>query len=81
MVRRIEHQYNDVSGPDAEELRAANEMTVINFLRNFQWDYARYRYQGRQLADIVSQVQVSVSKVDEELKKLAISYTMKKFNI
>lgn len=77
VVRRIERQYNDVSGPDAEELRAANEMTVINFLRNFQWDYARYRYQGRQLADIVSQVQVSVSKVDEELKKLAISYNEK----
>jgi hypothetical protein len=52
-------------------------MTVDNFLRNFQWDYARYRYQGRQLPDMVSQVQVSVAKVDDELKKLAISYNEK----
>lgn len=77
VVRRIERQYADVAGSDAEPLRAANEMTVDNFLRNFQWDYARYRYQGRQLPDMVSQVQVSVAKVDDELKKLAISYNEK----
>lgn len=52
-------------------------MTVENFLRNFQWDYARYRYQGRQLQDLVSQVQTMVAKVDDELKKLSISYTEK----
>jgi len=77
VVRRIERQYVEVSGPDAEALRAANEMSVENYLRNFQWDFARYRYQGRQLPDIVSQIQVSVAKVDEELKKLAISYNEK----
>lgn len=77
VVRRIERQYADVSGSDAEPLRAANEMTVENFLRNFQWDYARYRYQGRQLADMVSQVQTSVGKVDEELKKLSVNYNEK----
>ena len=76
-MRRIERQYADVAGADAEPLRAANEMTVENFLRNFQWDYARYRYQGRQLPDMVSQVQVSVAKVDDELKKLAIGYNEK----
>ena len=76
-MRRIERQYADVAGKDAEALRAANEMTVDNFLRNFQWDYARYRYQGRQLPDMVSQVQVSVAKVDDELKKLSVAYNEK----
>ena len=52
-------------------------MTVENFLRNFQWDYARYRFQGRQLPDLVSQVQAMVAKVDDELKKLSISYNEK----
>lgn len=77
VVRRIERQYMDVAGQDAEVLRAANEMTVENFLRSFQWDYARYRYQGRQLPDMVSQVQSSVAKVDDELKKLSVSYNEK----
>ncbi len=46
-------------------------------MRIFQWDYARYRYQGRQLSDLVSQIQTMVAKVDEELKKLSISYNEK----
>lgn len=77
VVRKIERQYSDVAGADAEVLRVANEMTVENFLRNFQWDYARYRYQGRQLPDLVSQIQTMVAKVDDELKKLSISYNEK----
>ena len=77
MVRKIERQYLDVAGADAEVLRVANEMTVDNYLRNFQWDYARYRYQGRQLPDLVSQIQTMVAKVDDELKKLSQSYNEK----
>ncbi|CAE7655267.1 vha-11, partial [Symbiodinium microadriaticum] len=77
VVRKIERQYAEVAGSEADSLRAANEMTVENFLRNFQWDYARYRYQGRQLPDLVSQVQAMVAKVDDELKKLSISYNEK----
>ena len=52
-------------------------MTVENYLRNFQWDYSRYRFQGRQLPDLVSQVQTMVAKVDDELKKLSITYNEK----
>lgn len=77
VVRKIERQYADVAGNDAEVLRVANEMTVDNYLRNFQWDYARYRYQGRQLPDLVSQIQTMVAKVDDELKKLSQSYNEK----
>lgn len=74
VVRKIERQYADLIGADGEPLRAANEMPMDAFLRNFQWDYARYRYQGRQLQDIVSQVQTMVTKADDELKKLSITY-------
>jgi hypothetical protein len=56
-------------------------MTVENFLRNFQWDYARYRFQGRQLPDLVSQVQTMVAKVDDELKKLSMTYNEKTQNL
>lgn len=77
MVRKIERQYFDVSGADADVLRVGNELTVDNYLRNFQWDYARYRYQGRQLPDLVSQIQSMVAKADDELKKLSVSYSEK----
>lgn len=77
VVRKIERQYADVSGADGDPLRAANEMAVDNYLRNFQWDYSRYRFQGRQLPDLVSQVQTMVAKVDDELKKLSITYNEK----
>lgn len=76
VVRKVERQYTDVAGSEAETLRV-NDTTVDAFLRNFQWDYARYRYQGRQLSDLVSQIQAMVAKVDEELKKLSISYNEK----
>lgn len=66
----------DVAGADAEALRV-NETPVDTFLRNFQWDFARYRYQGRQLTEIVSQIQSTVGNVDEELKKLVQGYTEK----
>lgn len=77
VVRKIERQYADVSGAEGDPLRAANEMAVDNYLRNFQWDYSRYRFQGRQLPDLVSQVQTMVAKVDDELKKLSITYNEK----
>eukprot|EP00607_Mallomonas_marina_P010101 CAMPEP_0182419166 /NCGR_PEP_ID=MMETSP1167-20130531/3566_1 /TAXON_ID=2988 /ORGANISM="Mallomonas Sp, Strain CCMP3275" /LENGTH=387 /DNA_ID=CAMNT_0024593831 /DNA_START=227 /DNA_END=1390 /DNA_ORIENTATION=- len=73
VVRKVERQYADVAGADAEILRV-NDTNVEAYLRNFQWDYARYRYQGRQLSDLVTQIQTMVAKVDEELKKLSISY-------
>ena len=76
VVRKVERQYVDVAGSDAETLRV-NDTNVEAYLRNFQWDYARYRYQGRQLSDLVSQIQTMVAKVDEELKKLSLNYNEK----
>ena len=46
-------------------------------MRKFQWDGARYQFQGRQLTEIVAQIQSMAAKVDEELKKLAAVYNEK----
>jgi hypothetical protein len=46
-------------------------------LRKFQWDHARYQFSGRQLAEIVAQIQAMAAKVDEELKKLSTLYNEK----
>lgn len=74
----MERQYNDlVVSSEHEPLRATNETPVETYLRSFSWDYARYRHQGRQLPDLVSQIQSMVGKVDDELKKLSTSYNEK----
>ena len=52
-------------------------MTVEKFLESFQWDFAKYRIQGRPLPDLISQVQSMTAKVDDELKKLSISLNEK----
>jgi V-type H+-transporting ATPase subunit C len=76
VVRKVERQYTDIAGSGADVLRI-NEMTVESYLRKFNWDFARYRHQGRQLSELVTQIQSMASKVDEELKKLSISYSEK----
>ena len=76
VVRKVERQYTETAGPSADTLRI-NEMTVESYLRKFSWDFARYRHQGRQLSEIVNQIHGMATKVDEELKKLTLSYTEK----
>ena len=72
----MERQYLDVAGSQADLLRI-NSQTVEGYLRNFQWDYARYQHSGRQLVDLVAQVQTMAATVDEELKKLSVMYNEK----
>lgn len=76
VVRKVERQYTEIAGSSAEVLRI-NEMTVESYLRKFQWDFARYRHQGRQLPELVSQIHGMATKIDEELKKLSVSYSEK----
>lgn len=76
VVRKVERQYLEISGPSAESLRI-NSTKVETFLRKFQWDSARYHYPGRQLAEIVAEVQSMAARDDEDLKKLAIKYNEK----
>lgn len=86
VVKKIERQFTDLVGPSTgtnnsektiEFLKVGNEQTIENYLLQFQWDFARYRFQGRPLSDLISQVQSMTAKADEELKKLAASYTEK----
>lgn len=72
----MERQYLDIGGAAADHLRV-NSAKVESFLRKFQWDHARYQFSGRQLTEIVSQIQSMASKVDEELKKLTLLYNEK----
>lgn len=62
VVRKIERQYADVGGAEAEVLRVANEVPVETFLRNFVWDYARYRYQVC-LIDIIVEMVAGLNPV------------------
>lgn len=75
-MRKVERQYNEIAGTAPEALKI-NDMPIEKYLRNFQWDFARYRFQGRPLTDIVSQIQGIAGKVDEELKKLSQGFVEK----
>lgn len=80
MVRKVERQYLEIAGTTSESLRV-NSTTVESYLRKFEWDFARYQYSGRSLADLVSQIQANANKVDEELKKLASNLTDKNLQL
>lgn len=54
-----------------------NEATVELYIKRFQWDFARFQHQGRQLGEIVEQIQSLNGKVDDELKTLTTNYTDK----
>ena len=56
-------------------------MPIEGYLRNFQWDFARYRFQGRPLTDIIGQIQGVAAKVDDELKKLSQGFMEKQQNL
>lgn len=76
----MERQYLEIAGTTSESLRV-NSTTVESYLRKFEWDFARYQYSGRSLADLVSQIQANANKVDEELKKLASNLTDKNLQL
>lgn len=80
VTRKIERQYVEISGADAEPLRI-NETTVESYIKRFQWDFARFQHQGRQLTEIVEQIQSMSSKVDDELKSLTGNYTEKNLTL
>lgn len=76
VVKKVERQYLEMAGPKPEALRV-HEVSSEAFLQRFQWDYAQYQHQGRQLAEIVGQIQSMAAKIDEDLKTLTASYTDK----
>lgn len=54
-----------------------NGTTVENYFKKFKWDFAKYQHQGRQLSEIVSQIQAISAKIDDELKKLSVLFNEK----
>jgi len=76
VVRKVERQYVEIAGSDAEPLRV-NETSVEAYLRGFSWDHAQYQHQGRQLTELVGQVQAMAGKIEEDLKVVANIYTDK----
>jgi V-type H+-transporting ATPase subunit C len=76
VVRKVERQYIEISGPKLEPLRV-KEATVEGYLQKFQWDFAQYQHQGRQLTDLTNQIQAMASKIDDDLKTLSASYIEK----
>lgn len=54
-----------------------NETPVEGYFKKFQWDFAQYQYQGKQLSELVAQIQAMAGKTEEELKMLSTSYTEK----
>ena len=81
VVKKVARQYSDISGSDNEEILRVNETTVEGFLYNFQWDYAQYQYHGRQLKEIIIQIQSMITKVDDDLKLLVNTYTEKSISL
>lgn len=75
-MRKVERQYQEIAGSSNELLRV-NESTVEAYIKRFGWDFARFQHQGKQLAELVEQIQSMASKVDEELKSLSTMYTEK----
>jgi len=73
VVRKVERQYLEMAGPKPESLRI-QDVTVEAYLQRFQWDFAQYQQQGRQLGELVSQIQAMAGKVDDDLKTLNASY-------
>lgn len=73
VVRKVERQYLEMAGTKPEPLRI-QDVTVEAYLQRFQWDFAQYQQQGRQLGELVSQIQAMAGKVDEDLKTLNVSY-------
>eukprot|EP01039_Chlorochromonas_danica_P007204 gene7204-7970_t len=76
VVKKVERQYIEISGPEPKPLRV-NETTIETFFRNFQWDFAQYQNQGKPLAELVAQVQGMAGKTEDELKMLATSFQEK----
>jgi len=82
VVRKVERQYMEIKGASGNSsgegsgLRV-NENSVESYLRKFQWDFARYQYQGKQLNELVGQIQSMAAKIDDELKMMSTTYADK----
>lgn len=85
VVRKVERQYLDLKAASSSSNANAaadsglkvNENSVEAYLRKFQWDFARFQFEGKVLSELVGQVQSMAARVDDELKSKSTSYADK----
>uniref|UniRef100_K3WZ14 V-type proton ATPase subunit C n=1 Tax=Globisporangium ultimum (strain ATCC 200006 / CBS 805.95 / DAOM BR144) TaxID=431595 RepID=K3WZ14_GLOUD len=75
VVRKIERQFHDLNKGD--QALTVDGVPVDRYLNYFSWDEAKHPHR-RPLPEIVSIIQTSVGKIEEELKQLGTRYTEKK---
>jgi len=66
----------EISGDKPQPLRI-NEVSIQAYFEKFQWDFAQFQCESKQLSELVAQIQAIAAKNDEELKILSNSYTEK----
>ncbi|KAF0732959.1 hypothetical protein Ae201684P_018540 [Aphanomyces euteiches] len=74
-VRKIERQFHDLN--KGGEALTVDGVPVERYLNHFSWDEAKHPHR-RPLSEIVSIIQSSIGKIEEELKQLSTRYTEKK---
>ncbi|POM57511.1 H - or Na -translocating F-type, V-type and A-type ATPase (F-ATPase) Superfamily, partial [Phytophthora palmivora] len=75
VVRKIERQFHDLNKGD--QALTVDGVPVERYLSFFSWDEAKHPHR-RPLPEIVSIIQSSVGKIEEELKQLSTRYAEKK---
>lgn len=75
IVRKIERQFNDLNQSD--EVLTVDGVPIDRYLNHFAWDEAKHPHR-RPLSEITSIIQLTMAKVDEELKQLSSMYSEKK---
>ncbi|CAI5717828.1 unnamed protein product [Peronospora destructor] len=78
VVRKIERQFNDLNKNDQN--LTVDGVPVERYLSFFSWDEAKHPHR-RPLPEIVSMIQSSVDKIEDELKQLDTWYAEKKATI
>mmetsp|Transcript_10037 Transcript_10037/g.15097 ORF Transcript_10037/g.15097 Transcript_10037/m.15097 type:complete len:425 (+) Transcript_10037:231-1505(+) len=76
-VRKIEKQYSELEEKNVtvEILKIGNNLPH-KYLKKFEWDQAKYTIR-QPLTNLVSGIQSSVAKYEEELRNLSASYSEK----
>lgn len=75
-MRKTERQYAELADEKTQPLRI-NDTAIEAYFKKFQWDFASYQFQGKQLAELVGQIQAMAGKTEEELKLLSANFTEK----
>lgn len=75
VVRKIERQFNDLNQGD--EVLTVDGVPVNRYLNHYAWDEAKHPHR-RPLSEIVSIIQTTIGKVEEELKQLSTMYSEKR---